>query len=407
VIVHEKTARAPRAAALVGRARLRHGAANDNEPKQKGNAEMTAPWRRLAACILLCVGAALACAAPARAHTPDISTGKIAPGDGRVYRVDVGFLATDLERMFQDTMDERASVDLSAPGALEGEIGKFVARRVAMRDESGRACVTTVEKSGEDPTNQDSALVVMRFDCASTTGKVFYDVTKLLAAQGSKGKHLVTLTGENAGETMLYPQNPPLDLTQPMETTAQLMKKFFEAGVEHIVTGYDHLCFLFALILWASRVWPVVKIVTAFTISHSITLSLAALNIFTLPSALTEALIAASIVFVAAENYFSRDVDNRWRNTFLFGFIHGFGFASALTEMGVPQAGVLPALAAFNIGVEAGQIAIVMAVMPILFAIDRVTGGKRDQRLVYAVSGVIALAGAFWFLQRIGAIPGA
>ncbi|PPD45189.1 MAG: hypothetical protein CTY15_05265 [Methylocystis sp.] len=367
---------------------------------------MTGLWRRLAALFLFCVGASLGFVAPAFAHTPDISTGKITPQADRAYVVDVGFLATDLERMFQSTMDERASVDLSPPGALEEEIGKFVARRVAMRDETGRACIAKVEKAGEDPTNQDSALVVMRFDCAGTTGKVLYDATRLLATQGSKGKHLVTLLGENAGETMLYPQNPPLDLSQPMETTGQLMWKFFEAGIEHIVTGYDHLCFLFALILWATRVWPVVKIVTAFTVSHSITLSLAALNIFTLPSSLTEALIAASIVFVAAENFFSRDVDNRWRNTFLFGFIHGFGFASALTEMGVPQGGVLPALAAFNIGVEAGQIAIVMAVMPILFGIDKATGGKRNEKLVYALSGLIALAGVYWLLQRIGVLPG-
>jgi hydrogenase/urease accessory protein HupE len=368
---------------------------------------MTGSWTRLAALLILCVGWSLGLAAPARAHTPDISTAKIAPKQGGAYVVDVGFLATDLERMFQETMEERASVDLSPPGVLETEIGKFVARRVAMRDETGRACVANVDRSGEDPTNQDSALIVMRFDCQGASGKIFYDATKLLAAQGSKGKHLVTLTGTaNAGETMLYPTDAPLDLSRPMETTGQLMWKFFLAGIEHIVTGYDHLCFLFALILWATRVWPVVKIVTAFTISHSITLSLAALNIFALPSNITEALIAASIIFVAVENYFSRDVDNRWRNTFLFGFIHGFGFASALTEMGVPQGGVVPALAAFNIGVEAGQIAIVMAVMPILFGIDKATGGKRSEKLVYALSGLIALAGVYWLLQRIGVLPG-
>jgi hydrogenase/urease accessory protein HupE len=341
------------------------------------------------------------------AHTPDISTGKILPKDNRTYTVEVGFLATDLERMFQDTMSERADVDLSAPGALEAEIGKFVQKRVAMRDATGRACIANVEKSGEDPTNQDSALIVVRFDCGATTGTLFYDATKLLAAQGAKGKHLVTLEGsENGGQTMLYPDDPPLDLSKPMETTAQLMWKFLKAGVEHIVTGYDHLCFLFALILWANRIWPVVKIVTAFTISHSITLSLAALNIFTLPSTLVEALIAASIVFVAVENYFSRDVDNRWRNTFLFGFIHGFGFASALTEMGVPQGGVVPALAAFNIGVELGQIAIVFAVMPILFFIDKQTGGARNAKFVYATSALIAVAGIYWFFERIGVLPG-
>ncbi len=362
---------------------------------------MTGLMTRLAA-ILFCVGLSIGLATPALAHTPDISTAKIQPKADRVYAVDVGFLATDLERMFQDTMSERSDVDLSPPGVLETEIGKFVEKRVAMRDENGGACVGGVDKSGEDPTNQDSALVVIRFDCGATSGKVFYDATKLLAAQGPKGKHLVSLMGtQNAGETMLYPANPPLDLAAPMETTAQLMWKFLLAGVEHIVTGYDHLCFLFALILWANRVWPVVKIVTAFTISHSITLSLAALNIFALPSALTEMLIAASIVFVAAENFFSRDVDNRWRNTFLFGFIHGFGFATALTEMGVPQNGVVPALAAFNIGVELGQIAIVMAVMPVLFAIDKQTGGKRSEKLVYALSGLIALAGLYWMWDRL------
>jgi len=362
---------------------------------------MTGMWTRLAALIICSAGLA----APALAHTPDISTGKIAPQANRVYVVDVGFLATDLERMFQETMAERADVDLSPPGVLEAEIGKFVAKRVAMRDESGRACVGNVEKAGEDPTNQDSALVVMRFDCGGTTGKVFYDATRLLQAQGSKGKHLVSLTAaENAGETMLYPQDPPLDLSRPMESTGQLMWKFFKAGVEHIVTGYDHLCFLFALILWAHRIMPVVKIVTAFTVSHSITLSLAALNIFTLPSALTEALIAFSIIFVAAENFWSKDVDGRWRNTFLFGFIHGFGFASALTEMGVPQGAVVPALAAFNIGVEAGQIAIVAVVLPVLLYIDRHTDGKRHDKLVYGVSLLIGLAGAYWLVDRLPAV---
>jgi hydrogenase/urease accessory protein HupE len=366
-------------------------------------ARMIGAMRRGAAVILFYVGLAV----PVLAHTADISTGRIVPKNDRVYVVEVGFLATDVERMFQETMGERAGVDLSLPGALEAEIGKFVERRVAMRDETGRACVSRVEKSGEDPTNDDSALIVMRFDCGATSGKLLYDATRLLAAQGAKGKHLVTLEGtENAGETMLYPGDPALDLSKPMETTAQLMWKFLAAGVEHIVTGYDHLCFLFALILWANRLWPVVKIVTAFTISHSVTLSLAALNIVTLPSQLTEALIAASIIFVAVENFYSRDVDNRWRNTFLFGFIHGFGFASALTEMGVSQSSVVPALAAFNIGVEVGQIAIVCAVMPILFFIDRRTGGKRDAKLVYVVSALIALAGVYWLLERIGLIPG-
>ncbi len=357
-------------------------------------------WTRLAAILLLSLGLA----APAFAHTPDISTARLTPKDGG-WTIEIGFLATDLERMFQETMRERANVDLSKPGVLEDEIGKFVARRVAMHDAGGRTCGGKVESAGEDPKTQDSALIVLSFNCAGDF--TIYDATKLLAAQGPRGKQVVTLTGvKNAGETMLNGASKPLDLTKPLETTWQLMQKFGLAGIEHILTGYDHICFLIAVILWATRVWPVVKIVTAFTISHSITLSLAALDIVTLPTTLTESAIAASIIYVAVENYFSRDTDKRWRDTFIFGFIHGFGFASGLKELNVQQQTIVPALASFNIGVEIGQIAIVLLLMPILLFIDRWTGGKRDEKLVYGVSALIALAGAYWLLQRVGVIAG-
>ncbi|QGM47288.1 HupE/UreJ family protein [Methylocystis heyeri] len=356
-------------------------------------------WTRLAAVVLLSLGLLL----PAAAHTPDISTAKLIAKDGG-WTVEEGFLATDLERMFSETMNERPSADLSAPGVLEEEIGKFVQRRVVMKDAAGRPCAGKVEHAGEDPTNQDSALVVLRFSCVGEL--TVYDAAKLLAAQGPRGKQLVTVTGgSNPGEIMIDGKSPPLDLTKPLQTTWQLMQKFGAAGIEHILTGYDHICFLVAVILWASRVWPVVKIVTAFTISHSITLSLAALDVVTLPTTLTESAIALSIIYVAVENFFSRDTDKRWRDTFLFGFIHGFGFASGLKELNVQQQTIVPALASFNIGVELGQIAIVLALMPVLLLIDRQTGGKRNEKLVYGASAVIALLGAYWLLQRIGVIP--
>jgi hydrogenase/urease accessory protein HupE len=354
---------------------------------------------------IVVVALILMSAVPAFAHTADISTGKIVPQKDRAYLVDIGFLATDLERMFSETMAERASADLSQPGVLETEIGRFVQRRVSMKDAEGRLCAVHVEHAGEDPANADSALVKLRFDCAEAPGNIFYDATKLLAAQGAKGKHLVTVgDGPNAGETMLYPTDPALDLSKPLETVWQLMWKFLKAGVEHILTGYDHICFLVAILLWATRVWPVVKVVTAFTVSHSVTLSLAALNVVTLPSHWVEAAIAASIIYVAVENFFSRRADGRWRDTFLFGFIHGFGFASGLLELGVPQNAVLPALASFNIGVELGQLAVVLVLVPSLIALDTRTRGKRDPRLVYSVSAVIAAFGVYWLVERLGLI---
>jgi hypothetical protein len=137
--------------------------------------------------------------------------------------------------------------------------------------------------------------------------------------------------------------------------------------------------------------------VTAFTISHSITLSLAALQLVNIPNAWTETAIALSIIYVALENFFTRKVEGRWRDTFFFGLVHGFGFASGLTEMGVPQRAIVPALASFNLGVEFGQIGVVLIVVPLLVLIDRrFFDGQRNPRLVQFFSGVIACLGAWW-----------
>jgi hypothetical protein len=124
-----------------------------------------------------------------------------------------------------------------------------------------------------------------------------------------------------------------------------------------------------------------------------------------IPSAIVEPAIAASIVFVALENFFSRNIDGRWRVAFAFGLIHGFGFASALQEMGLPANAVLPALAAFNIGVEIGQLAIVSIVVPALILLDRLFAADRTKplrpaALVYALSSVITILGGYWFITR-------
>jgi hypothetical protein len=166
------------------------------------------------------------------------------------------------------------------------------------------------------------------------------------------------------------------------------------------------VAFLVAIVLWARRLWPVIKIVTAFTVAHSITLSLAALQIVVIPSAIVEPAIAASIVYVAMENFFSRNVDKRWRDTFAFGLIHGFGFASALQEFGLPRGAVVPALGAFNIGVEVGQVAIVTLVIPLLIGLDWLIAATHDASpartapLVYTLSAIIAILGCYWILAR-------
>jgi hypothetical protein len=119
-----------------------------------------------------------------------------------------------------------------------------------------------------------------------------------------------------------------------------------------------------------------------------------------------EPAIAASIVYVAIKNFFSQNVDRRWHDTFAFGLIHGFGFASALQELGLPPSAVVPALCAFNIGVEVGQVAIVSLVIPLLISLDwliattRNAPPKRTEPLVYVLSGIIAILGCYWIFER-------
>ncbi len=351
-------------------------------------------FAKLALFVFFMFGLAL----PASAHTADISTGRIVQKGDRVYTVDVALLATDLERMF--ATEEQAS-DLSAPGALEKAIGRFVLKRVDLEGASGEKCRGSVDFAGEDPESADGVRVTMTFDCGAVPGNIFYNAIPLLETAGPRARHQTFVgAGSDAAQAVVDRTNARFDLSAPPASIWQLAGRYLYAGVEHILTGYDHIAFLLAVVLWANRVWPVVKIVTAFTLSHSVTLSMAVLGVATLPAALVEAAIAASIIFVAVENFFSRNVDNRWIVTFLFGFIHGFGFASGLLELGVPRNAIAPALASFNIGVELGQIGIVLIVVPILLGIDRLTGGKRSPKLVYAGSTVIALLGAYWFLMR-------
>ncbi|MFO1124715.1 MAG: HupE/UreJ family protein [Methylocystis sp.] len=373
-------------------------------------------WSRKSA--LIAVLAFVATASPAHAHTADISSSRIVPEGQGHYRVEVGFLGADIERMFAENKPKADDVDLTEPGVIEGMIGKFIQSRVDLQNAEGQTCASSVVSVGEDPANPYDSKVVLRMDCSAVQGQIFYNPSRLLEAQGRRAKHLVSI-GEPRdesnlteaqrmgrepapGQVMIYPGDAMIDLSKPLLTPWQLTPKFFAAGVEHIMTGYDHLCFLIAVMLWATRIWPVVKIVTAFTVSHSVTLTLAALELVNLPSSWVEIAIALSIIYVAVENFFTRKVDGRWRDTFAFGFIHGFGFASGLIELGVPQRAIVPALASFNIGVEVGQIGVVMIVLPLLLLLDKTfSHGQRSPLVVLVCSAIIACFGAYWLVVRI------
>jgi HupE / UreJ protein len=174
--------------------------------------------------------------------------------------------------------------------------------------------------------------------------------------------------------------------------------EFFRLGILHIFIGYDHIAFLLGLLLLGGGLWTTVKVVTAFTIAHSVTLCLAALDVVTLNPSVVEAGIALSIVYVAIENLLATGADRRWLVSFAFGLVHGFGFAAVLKEMDLPRSGLISALLSFNLGVEVGQLAIVLLVVPALRLLRRVPAYHTMTR---TASAVILSLGLLWLYQRV------
>lgn len=177
---------------------------------------------------------------------------------------------------------------------------------------------------------------------------------------------------------------------------------FVWLGVEHIWTGYDHLLFLFALLVVCRSFRSIVAIISCFTLAHSLTLALATLNVVNLPSRIVEPAIAASIIFVGVENLMRRGAEpkGRWALTFAFGLIHGFGFAGVLRELGVGARGegIGVPLFTFNLGVEVGQVVIAAIVLPLVWRLRK--NEKFVRRGVPALSAIVAAAGLYWFLER-------
>jgi hydrogenase/urease accessory protein HupE len=181
----------------------------------------------------------------------------------------------------------------------------------------------------------------------------------------------------------------------------EVMKTFIPSGIHHIMIGPDHILFLVGLLLLGGSWVALLKIVTAFTVGHSVTLSLAALNVVTPPATVIEPAIALSIVFVGADNLVrGTGRDLRMWVALVFGLVHGFGFANVLREFGLPREALGWSLFSFNVGVEIGQLAIVLLVMAALTAIQRRSATVR-QRVAFAGSLVVIAAGTYWFVQRV------
>ena len=355
--------------------------------------------------MVLLAGITLGIGVSAHAHQVKLSTARVTLGGDRTVSVEVALKGSDADRLAGTNVfdAQRDSVDPTLVAASAAPILAYVNAHVAVTGLDGKACVAGAAALVPDG---DGVIYRNAFSCRNVRGDIVYRSTVLTAIDPSARQIVLIGEGANVPQALLDASNTTVTLSAPAPLLLSTMQRYLVTGIEHIFLGYDHIAFLVGVVLWARRLVPVIKIVTAFTIAHSITLSLAALNIIVLPGVVVEPAIAASIVFVAMENFFSRDIDSRWRVTFAFGLIHGFGFAGALREFGLPANAVVPALAAFNIGVEVGQVAIVSILVSALIVLDRLMATDRAKpvraaSLVYALSLLISLLGSYWLLTRL------
>jgi hydrogenase/urease accessory protein HupE len=209
--------------------------------------------------------------------------------------------------------------------------------------------------------------------------------------------------GAKIGETVLDRNKPtveiPLIVSASGKQPTSATREFLLLGLEHIVTGWDHLAFLFGLLIVGGKLRDAVKIITSFTLAHSLTLALATFNLIRIPSSIVEPIIAASIIYVGFENILRRDFQKRWMLTFAFGLIHGCGFASILREMGVGTNGssVVTPLVWFNVGVELGQLAIAALVLPLIWKLKN----SFPKRWVPVTSVALIILGSYFLMQRV------
>jgi hypothetical protein len=251
--------------------------------------------------------------------------------------------------------------------------------------------------------------------------RVGYDLMFALDAQH---RGLVNFDkGDIGRSTVMTPETRVAVLDLESGNRLDVVSSFISHGVHHIWNGYDHMLFLVTLLLPAvvmrsgnvwrpveslgGAVWATTRVVTAFTLAHSITLSAAASGIVELPSRLVECVIAASVAVAAINNLFPVVSRRVWIAAFVFGLMHGFGFASVLTDLGLPPGGRLVALFSFNVGVELGQLAVVAGLLPVLFLMRR--SSTYTQVALPAGSMVIMVIGVTWILQRatgMNIIPG-
>lgn len=362
---------------------------------------------------LLVLSLFLSCALPAQAHKASDSYLSLSVQNERIEgQWDIAL--RDLEMAVGLDANGDAAISWDELRARHAAIAAYALARLKLSSD-GAACPLRVTAHLVDR-HTDGAYAVMRLQgaCPQAVAALGVDY-QLLFDIDPQHKGLLRLTHGATTSSAIFAPDAGRQLLQLAEASRwRQFADYVRHGVWHIWIGFDHILFLVSLLLpavlvrqdgrWQARttlkasVLDVLKIVTAFTLAHSLTLTLAALGALSLPSRLVESAIAASVILAALNNLWP--LVHRWRALVAFGFglIHGFGFASVLADLGLPQGALVLSLVGFNVGVELGQLAIVAAFLPLAYLLRR---GLFYRRVVLTGgSALIVVLATVWLAER-------
>lgn len=360
---------------------------------------------------------AMLSSAMAQAHQAGLSRGTYRL-DGAMFTAEIIFARTDALRLARDLdADGDGTITSGEVQNARNALGKSLTAKLVVRTDK-EDCLGNVDDAFL--VEEDGLSIRMVYLCPVPPPSVHvrFDLLDLMTYGH---RHLARAeSGAIIVEKVLFGAEREWELSRAAATlvpekpvTSPRFGGFFLMGIEHILLGYDHLVFLMGIVLAGFaggdskrpsahpplRWKPLLLVITAFTLAHSITLGLSVLGVWAPSPRIVEPLIALSVAYVGVENQFVENADTRWRITFPFGLIHGFGFAGALGEIQVPKADVPHALIGFNLGVEAGQLAALAVVLPLLHIARKRTW--LDKRRIQWASWVICGLGCVWFVLRI------
>ena len=314
------------------------------------------------------------------AHDPGISIANAQVSNERLD-MKISFALADIETIVGINTNSDDQFSPSELATVQADLVALFSNGIEIRMKKNRLAAENI-----DLTSKDNETLIVRFTVNTlTTGRLSLYMPILKQLPRGHRQYLIVNSNGSTYQNVLSAKSKPISIDHSTDNSANTFKLYFTQGIQHIFAGFDHILFLLTLLLPAvlilsknqylgvSKLMPTLidtfKIVTAFTLAHSITLGLAVFQVIQLPGRLVESVIAFSIIVCAINNLKPILPVSRWSLAFGFGLIHGFGFANALIDLGIESKKSILPLLGFNLGIEIGQLTIVIFILPIIYII--------------------------------------